>query len=270
MNRSLKNIAAEIFPPVLLRLLKPGVKYGWKGDFSNWNEAAEQCNGYNAANIVEKVKQAAIKVKKGDAAYERDSILFEKVQYSWPLLSSLMWIAAKNAGVLYVIDFGGSLGSSYFQNRKFFEGIRVRWNIVEQPGFVQLGNEFIADEKLQFFNSIKEAMDRNGSPNVLLISCALPYLEEPYEFLKEVMRLEIPHIIIDNTPFNFQNRDRITIQNVNPSIYKASYPCWLLNYNSVVSLIQTKYEIHTEYANELSISLDKHPVQYQGLLAILK
>jgi putative methyltransferase (TIGR04325 family) len=38
------------------------------------------------------------------------------------------------------LDFGGSLGSSYFQNKKFLDALRlVEWNVVEQENFVATG-----------------------------------------------------------------------------------------------------------------------------------
>src|ERR1700712_2624661 len=89
-------------------------RYGWSGNYNSWQEAEQQCVGYDADNILEKIKVATLKVKNGDAVYERDALLFDSIQYSWPLLANLLWIAGKKTSRLSVIDFGGSLGSSYF------------------------------------------------------------------------------------------------------------------------------------------------------------
>ena len=79
-------------------------RYGWSGDYLTWNEAYNQSLGYDQSNILEKVKGATLKVKKGEAIYERDSVLFNSVEYSWPLLSALMWVAAKNKGRINVVS----------------------------------------------------------------------------------------------------------------------------------------------------------------------
>jgi putative methyltransferase (TIGR04325 family) len=79
----------------LISLLKKNSKYGWKGSYSNWQTAIQHSKGYNASNILQKIKGATLKVKTGEAVYERDSVLFEKIEYSWPLLASLMWVATK-------------------------------------------------------------------------------------------------------------------------------------------------------------------------------
>ncbi len=68
--------------------------------------------------------QSLLKVKRGEAVYERDSIVLEKFQYSWPLTSGLLYAATMSNSKLNVLDFGGSLGSSYYQNRNYLKGIK--------------------------------------------------------------------------------------------------------------------------------------------------
>ncbi len=65
--------------------------------------------------------QATRKVVAGEAVYERDSVVFDHLEYAWPLLACLLQIAAERRS-LRVIDFGGSLGSSWRQNRRFSVG----------------------------------------------------------------------------------------------------------------------------------------------------
>jgi len=47
-------------------------------------EAMELSTGYDSERILGKVRDSLLKVKRGEAVYERDSVLFDKVQYSWP------------------------------------------------------------------------------------------------------------------------------------------------------------------------------------------
>ena len=240
----------------------------WSGDFKNWEEALLKTEGYSSLSIVERVKKAALKVKNGEAVYERDSVLFDRVEYSYPLLSALMFVAAQNKGTVKVMDFGGSLGSSYFQNKKFLDDLRlVEWNVVEQENFVATGRDCIEDPTLQFFYSIDECLSKKGKPDILILACTLPYIEKPYQLIIELMNYDIPHIIIDNTFFNYEDKDRITIQKVPPSIYPASYPCWFLSYKKLLEVIADKYSIVSEHLNESKIFLDGKPIQYKGFLA---
>ncbi len=243
-----------------------GNKFGWSGDYNSWQEAVNKCTGYNAANILEKVKAATLKVKNGEAAYERDSVLFDKPEFSQPLLSTVLWVALNNNGHLNVTDFGGALGSSYFQNKRFLDAvIHLRWNVIEQPNFVETGSKFIANEKIRFFSTIAEA-DSTFKTNLLVISCAIQYMEKPYELIEQLTGFNIPYILVDNTPYNYEGRDRITVQEVPPSIYTASYPCWFLDYKKVIQAFSKKYSLVSEHNNEDFIELDGRKIRYQGFL----
>jgi putative methyltransferase (TIGR04325 family) len=265
------NYLKELIPPLFLTLRRKGKRYGWKGDYKNWQQAKNRSGNYDDHLILEKVKQASMKVIKGEAVYERDSVLFDQIQYSWPLLATLLWIAAKKKGVLKVADFGGSLGSSYFQNRSFLSIIsQLQWNIIEQRSFVECGQKDFQNDVLHFFYNSDQMIAQQGLPDLLILSCVLPYLENPYEILENLIQYKIPHIIIDNTYFNYENRDRICIQRIPPEIYNASYPCWFLNYEHVQNTLANTYEMISTHQNDSFIFLDGKKIQYRGLLFKIK
>ena len=117
--RNPRSAVRDWIPPIVLRVASRLRKsQGFFGDYPTWGEAMRASSGYDAAHILEKVKGALLKVKRGQAIYERDSVLFDRIEYSWPLLTGLLWVASLNENRLSVLDFGGSLGSSYFQNRQ--------------------------------------------------------------------------------------------------------------------------------------------------------
>lgn len=261
----------QIIPPFFFTLFKKGKKYGWKGDYKNWQEAKDLSGTYDDVLILEKVKLALLKIKNGQAVYERDSVLFDHIQYSWPLLSALLWITTINKGKLQVADFGGSLGSSYFQNRLFLHSVpHLAWNIIEQENFVLCGQQFFQDDTLRFFYTPDQMIVKQGLPDLLLLSCVLPYLEKPYEMLENLMRYKITYILIDNTYFNYEDSDRICIQRVPPEIYKASYPCWMLNQKRVKTILTNEYDIISTHENDSFIFLDGKKIQYQGSLFKIK
>lgn len=252
----------------LKSLIRNGI--GWTGDYPDWHSAQAKCSGYDTAIILEKVKEATLKVKFGEAAHERDSVVFDKIEYSFPLLSALMFVSLRNSARLSVLDFGGSLGSSYFQNRKFLAAVqKLHWTVVEQASFVKTGVKFIQDDVLDFQLTMQDALAQRPY-DLFVISCALQYMQKPYELIDEICSQNIPFLIVDNTPFNYVNRDRITIQKVPPAIYTASYPCWFLDYSSVLKRFATTYQIIAEFTNDTSIELDGRKVPYQGFLLELK
>jgi putative methyltransferase (TIGR04325 family) len=240
-----KKAIKDLIPPFFLRLIT-SLFYGWHGNYSTWEEAMRKSGGYDSHTILEKVKDSALKVKKGIAVYERDSLLFDHIEYSFPLLSGLLWIAALNNRKLNVLDFGGSLGSTYFQNKSFLDTLAdVNWCIVEQPEIVKTGIENFEDQRLHFFNSTVECL-KTYDIHIVLLSSVLQYLEEPYRLLDEIISHKPEYIIIDRTPF-VKGNDRITIQTVNPKIYKGSYPCWFFNKNRFINSLIPSYNMIVEF-----------------------
>ena len=142
-----------------------------------------------------------------------------------------------------MLDFGGSLGSSYFQCRDFLSVLpSLKWGVVEQAHFVNCGQGFLETEQLRFFITIADCM-RQNTPNVALLSSVLQYLPEPYNVLDELINSRIPYIVIDRTPFGDHGVDWITIQHVPPSIYEASYPCRVFDKKGFLDKLLGRYEV---------------------------
>ena len=87
-------------PPIFLSLVEQLKPYGFYGDYPSWNEALTDSTGYDAPLILQKIKESLTQVKKGKAVYERDSVLFDTIQYSWPLATALFMVAAENGNIL--------------------------------------------------------------------------------------------------------------------------------------------------------------------------
>ena len=238
------------FEIIFKRLFKKRQKYhkikDWDGNYENWEQAVSLSTGYNSDLILEKCKNALLKVKNGEAVYERDSVIFDEIQYGWDLLFALQNIKNQFNGDLCVLDFGGSLGSSYYQNRSMLNNSgTLKWCIVEQPHFVECGKSFFENNQLLFFYSIEECLKKQ-QPNVLLISSVLQYLSKPYEFIDNIIKLKIPYIIFDRTTFIEGKDDIITIQKVPKEIYDASYPCWFFLFDKIISCF-TNYTLVSEF-----------------------
>jgi putative methyltransferase (TIGR04325 family) len=248
-------------PPVLLRVARylrgKGIRF--EGNYKTWGEAAALCTGYEADLILDKVLEATLKVKRGEAAFERDSVLFDEIQYTWPITAALLWAAVRNNGELHVLDFGGSLGSSYFQNRKFISSLKtVSWHVVEQEHFVDKGKTFIDDGVLKFYTSLKESV-KAVSPNVILLSSVTQYLPSPQWLLDQINSMQADILLFDRTPFTLYDENTICIQNVPSDIYKVSYPMWLLSRNKLLSQL-SNWKVHESFA-----SAEGHVISEAGL-----
>src|SRR6266702_1662375 len=246
---NIKTIAKKWLPAALISHLKPLLKRGiyFSGNYPDWATAAARSSGYDSTLILERVKQARLEVMAGNAAYERDSVLFDEVKHSFPVLVGLLRAAIENGSQLSVLDFGGSLGSSYFQCRDFLSILpSLKWGIVEQERFVECGREQFETEHLKFYYTIAECIQQ-AKPNVVLFSSVLQYLPEPYVVLDEVINSDIPYVIIDRTSFSKDDRDRIAVQHVPPSIYKATYPLRIFGGQSLLRVFRGHYEVLAQF-----------------------
>ncbi len=231
---------------------KTNFNYGWFGNYSTWSEAKEECTGYSAEPILEKCRNSLLKVKNKQAVYERDSVLFDKIEYSWPLLAGLLYITAKNKGKLDIIDFGGSLGSTFFQNQLFLKEFQVTWTIIEQQHFVDCGKKHFENETLKFSNSLKKSLKRRKT-NAILFSSVLQYVEDPLSILKIVFTSDVEYLIIDRTAFS-EDGKMITVQRVHPDIYNASYPAWFFSETEFKSWFSSFFELVAEFDDSFTPS----------------
>ena len=190
----LKEFAKDLLPPILLRACRrvrqPGISLS--GPYASWREALSSSSGYDSDVIVNKVKDALLKVKLGEAACERDSVTFKTKQYSFPVLAGLLRAGLDNGERLNVLDFGGSLGSAYFLYRDFLRPVgAIRWHVVEQPRFVECGKQYFENDELRLFAQLDDSV-HEATPDIALFSSVLQYLEHPHQVLDAIVR-QAPH-----------------------------------------------------------------------------
>lgn len=224
--------------------------FGWKwfeGEYRTWADAREASTGYDDEAVLARVLAATREVKAGRAAWERDGVVFTKPALHAPFLAALRAVAFAEGGRLDLIDFGGSLGSTWWQYRTALADLpSIRWRVVEQPHFVAAGRQEFTDDVLDFHVSLDEALA--GSPPVaILLSSVLPYVERPHELLAGITRRGFRHIIIDRTPFVAGERDHLVVQRTPPALGGGSYPCWLFVRGSLLAPLQRYYRLTAEW-----------------------
>jgi len=242
------------------------VQYGWSGNYASWQEAANLSGGYDSGNILQKTRDALLQVKNGTALYERDSVIFDKIAYPFPLISCLLRSAALLKRPLHILDFGGSLGSTYYQVKDFIGAdCCASWNIVEQEHYVNCGKANFEDDHLKFYHSI-DACLQDKKIDLILISGSVQYLEEPHVMLEKFAGYHFDFIVFDRTPFHARAEDRLTLQVVPPEIYEASYPSWFFATDSFLNHFKSNYKIVCELPSFLEderiMFIDKQPAGF--------
>lgn len=249
----MKELIWKMLPAFIRKAWSKGTPspYGWFGNYASWQEAEKEATGYDSEIILGKVRDALRKVKRGEAAFERDSVVFLRPDSDPNVLKCLDKIAAANTSKLNVADFGGSLGSTYFQYKTELRATIEKWTVIEQRHFVEAGKAEFADGVLDFQPTLKEAL-RVAHPQALLLFSVLPYIEDPFMLIEEILSYDFGYILVDRTPFIASGAHRITLQVVPESIYKASYPAWFFNEAQFLAAFAAKYEVIHRFSSKFA------------------
>lgn len=239
--------------------------FGWRwfrGDYRHWSDAHSASIGYDDGAVFERVLDAARAARDGRAAWDRDGTEFNTPEVNRPLVEALRASVSAEDSRLNVIDFGGGLGGTWRQNRSsFLDVAEVRWCIVEQRHFVDIGNKEFSDEVLSFEPTFADACASN-SATVVILSSVLQYVANPHEILAEVSGSGINHVIIDRIPFWEGGRDRLTIQVTPNELGGGSYPCWLFHRDGFIASLSKTYDCAGEWPGFDDV--DRH-VQFRGM-----
>ena len=183
----IKLILPEIFLKKINNILKRNIKI--QGSYQNWQKAIRNSGTYQNKKIFKNAKNSFLKVINNKAKFERDSVLFTREKLNKPLIDSLEKIRMKKKNKkLIVLDYGGSFGSTYFQNKKILSNeLHYQWNIIEQKKIVNFANKTIKIKNLTFQNSINKYF-KKSKPDLVIFSSVLHYLEFPFKLIEKIIK----------------------------------------------------------------------------------
>ena len=236
--RLARSIALRVIP-------QPTPPISWQGDFADWAGARSACAGYSEDAIVARAVAAAREVVAGRAAFDRDGVAFAEREYAWPMLASLLYVAATR-GSLHVVDVGGSLGSTYRQHLPVLpDTIDLHWHVVEQEPIARVGAAEFTTPDLTFSSSLADG--DLASADVALFGSSLCYLEDPGAFLDALADAEVGFLLIDRTPFLVEDdgRHHVAAQIVRgeDGAVRESYPCWIFSRSALERDLAESWEM---------------------------
>lgn len=235
MSPSFRRIARAITPVGVIEQSSRRHATRFDDSFATWREAEDATDPTDWATVADRVVVAMAAARRGEAAFERDGVAVLEPDARWPVLALLLRQAARDGGRLHVVDFGGSLGSFYWQHAQHLSGLDLRWAVVEQPVFVERArHESLSPVTMH--ESIEEAAEAT-EPSVVLLSSVLQYLADPHDILRRCSRTGARCIVVDRTTMTSLSEDRPSVQTVPGSLYRASYPAWLLSEDRLLSCL---------------------------------
>ena len=255
--RWLKSLLRKILPfQLVIYLQQRRSDLRFEFGFTKWADVVEKSFGYSQANILNTVENSVREMLSSGNGWERDGVLFSSIRLNHPVLSSLL-LAVKADKTLKVVDFGGGLGTTYFQNIEALSknGVGVQWTIVEQNNFVAVGNELLKSENCLNFVEFNKLFTQNNV-DILLFGSVLCYLENPYELLLDaIKKSHFPNfVVIDRTLFDEKGLRVYGVQVVNSNIYSARLPIHLLSSITIEQTLSPWYEIEYDWLDQDQLS----------------
>lgn len=212
------------------------------GDYQNWEDAADECAGYDDSIIIGKVIDSIEKVKRGEAVWERDSFLFYQEKYNYQICAAILRCAVKNGGrVVRILDIGGSLGSTWFQNRNYLSGLtNLEYIVAEQDHFAEYGHENLEDSTLKFIKSTDKWEDMEHF-DIILMSASLQYIPQYEEVILRMKKAKPHYVILDRLLTS--DRRRFCMETVPEALYLSSYPVVIFDRNEVECFFKHDYKL---------------------------
>lgn len=229
-----------------------------EGPFSSWQDAVTHSNGWDDPKITKKTLESALRVRDGHSEFEQDGVVRPNIIYSpTGLAFILLMVGRQQEGPIRVIDFGGGLGTHFYQHRKLFESMQrsFSWNVVERPDIVQLGKQHFETLSLRFFSEVADIQDATG----FLSSGGVQCLADPHALLDTVCKSGVPTIAIDRLLISTEeNEDRLFVQHPDPTVYyAATYPVWCFSLDGFIRRFEARgYRLVDRFTGNLNAVVD--------------
>jgi putative methyltransferase (TIGR04325 family) len=252
----------------IIYFFRKNTKIYFTGLYESWEAAKKDSLGYDDKKILKKVKYSTSLLLAKKIVYERDGTHLKKKDLPYQILLTVLLASMENKHKCKVIDFGGSLGSTYYNNRDILKNIKdLKWIVVEQDDFVKEGNKYFSNKIINFSNTIEEASRYLKKPNVIIASGSIQYLPNPYLILEKIIQTKADYIVIDRSPFLIKGKTKLTIQKIPKTIVDSSYPIWLFNETEFKKIFKKKYqEITTFDALDGVLGYGKLKANYKGII----
>lgn len=254
--------------PQLARLIRYNSSM-WSGSYPDWEAAAQACRKTSLEGQRLAYERALGEVLDGRALFERDSLLQHQPATCWPLMLALRDLQARGTPQPTVLDYGGGLGSVYFQHRPWWTSDRpVTWNVVELPEIAATGRRLVQDPQLQFFDSLDEAV-RHRPPDLIVAAGIVSMVPRPEALLHALAALGAQWVFVDRVPVSQrQGQHLITRQVVPRSIYESESQFWFFDECRFLQILSSHWEIVGQSLSDCDdpVWVEGYHYQWRGYL----
>jgi putative methyltransferase (TIGR04325 family) len=271
----------HFIPPAIIEMTRRALPS--MPTFASYDDAAAQCGaGYGDDELVRAVVEKTRRYR--DLLQANRTVISSLREAS---VATAIGLSAE-AGRLNCIDFGGAAGAHFFLARSLFrQSLKLNWSVVETQAMASESAKLLTDG-LRFFSDIGAAASslRSAGESIDLVftSCALPYVRDPLETLRELIGIGARRIFVTRNPLAEKNLERrVAIQSAllssnGPGHLPAGFtdrtlkfPVTFQEKNVFEGLLSERYDIDLTFLEEKdAYYLNGAPVPMYGYLGRLK
>lgn len=182
----------------------------------------------------------------------------------------------KNKSALKVADVGGGNGYMGAYMNKLFPEIKWEWIVYESTEIAEAYSSVLNQSNVISFAPTPELFKKSdgsicNAPDIILISCALQYIQDPYALLEKILEISAPKIIM-RIPFLSTVNDIATVQDFKKiggyaGLEAISWPMWWFSRDKFVQYIKQSSTIDFQWVTDSeSYSFMGKDISLEGLV----
>ena len=176
------------------------------------------------------------------------------------LMAAIQYVLKNNKKfVIRVADVGGGNGYMGFVISKLFPEIKWEWVVYESTEIAEAYSSVLNQSNVISFAPTPELFKTFvGSgrkvPNIILISCTLQYIEDPYALLEKLLGVPVPKIVM-RIPFISTEDDIATVQDFEKiggyaGLKAISWPMWWFSRHKFIQYIKQSSTIDFQWISD--------------------
>lgn len=203
----------------------------WEGVYSNFQDVPEIGPGFRGGKWIENSLKKIYALRE---IAEKENIIPEVTRYRESILPVVASMAYNEKGEIKILDFGGSLGFTYYQVIQSLPSAEnFEFHIVENEAVCEAGREFFKqNEKIIFYSDLPNS---NKRFDIIHMSSSIHYVEKWQDIIAR-MRLYQPRYILFTDLLAGNIPTYASIQNY----YGSKIPVWFLNVDEVIKTMESQ------------------------------
>ena len=195
------------------RLRNKLVRSAMVPNVTSFDQARIYCENKNSSSYQSELL-CKYRFEKLNEYIKNNKLFFNHSSNNMLLLSICYFFNYYGGRIPKILDFGGACGENILFLQSIFGNniYRSSW-VIETEAHVKESKNWKFAKNIQFSSDIKNILD-NQNIDIFYSSCAINYLESPYELLSLVEKNKVPFICLTRNNFSLNPKPFIQVSNL--------------------------------------------------------